>query len=302
VSAIVRLRDMGIDSFKIASVLKGVLAQRLVRRVCLRCAEPMDEADIPAEVRPPEGYAGTFKPVRSVGCKACNSTGYKGRIAVLELLPIESPVARLIEADAAASKIMEASRPFGMTTLWESGLQRFWEGVTSLDEIRRVLGEAHERESAGVAAEAAEVAARPVASTAIRPGGTSAEDGSGATILLADDDAQMRRLVRTVLEREGFLVVEASDGLDTLEAIDTRPIDLVLLDHDMPRLTGLGVLEELRAQVSTAGLPVIMLTARTDDTESHALELGAQDYLTKPVQPRSLVARVKAVLKRTRME
>jgi DNA-binding response OmpR family regulator len=112
----------------------------------------------------------------------------------------------------------------------------------------------------------------------------------------------MRRLLRTVLEREGFKVVEASDGLEALEAIDTQGVDLVLLDHDMPRLTGLGVLEELRAQVTTASLPVIMLTARTDDTESLALELGAQDYLTKPVQPRSLVARVKAVLKRTRME
>ncbi len=63
-----------------------------------------------------------------------------------------------------------------------------------------------------------------------------------------------------------------------------------------------GLVEELRASVATAALPVIMLTARTDDTESQALELGAQDYLTKPVQPRSLVARVRAVLKRTRME
>jgi DNA-binding response OmpR family regulator len=121
-------------------------------------------------------------------------------------------------------------------------------------------------------------------------------------VLLADDDAQMRRLIRTVLEREGFRVIEAADGLDTLEAVETQAIDLILLDHDMPRLTGLGVLEELRAHVVTSSLPVIMLTARTDDTETQALELGAQDYLTKPVQPRSLVARVRAVLKRTRMD
>jgi DNA-binding response OmpR family regulator len=102
--------------------------------------------------------------------------------------------------------------------------------------------------------------------------------------------------------REGFTVLEATDGLETLEIIETQGVDLLLLGHDMPRLTGLGVLEEIRAHVATAGLPVIMLTARTDDTESQALELGAQDYLTKPVQPRSLVARVKAVLKRTRMD
>ena len=301
VSAIVRLRDMGIDSFKIASVLRGILAQRLVRRVCLRCAIPMDPSKIPDEVKPPEGYAGAYAPMQPVGCAACNGTGYKGRVAVLELLPVEPPVARLIEADAPPAQVINAARPFGMKTLWQSGLQRFWDGITTLDEVRRVLGEAHERNTSSEAANAAasEVSAPPASAT--RPGGTASDDGSGATILLADDDAQMRRLVRTVLEREGFLVIEASDGLDTLEAIDSKAVDLVLLDHDMPRLTGLGVLEELRARVATAGLPVIMLTARTDDTESHALELGAQDYLTKPVQPRSLVARVKAVLKRSRM-
>ena len=70
----------------------------------------------------------------------------------------------------------------------------------------------------------------------------------------------------------------------------------------MPNLTGLGVLEEMRARVSLSQVPVIMLTARTDDTELEALELGAQDFLAKPVQPRSLIARVKAVLKRSRME
>ena len=120
------------------------------------------------------------------------------------------------------------------------------------------------------------------------------------TVLLADDDAAMRRLLRTVLEREGFLIIEAQDGLEALDAV-TSGVDLVVLDHDMPNLTGLGVLEEPRARVTTASLPVIMLTARTDDTELEALDLGAQDFLTKPVQPRSLVARVKAVLRRSSM-
>jgi CheY-like chemotaxis protein len=191
-----------------------------------------------------------------------------------------------------------------LTTLWESGLARVWLGKTSPEEIRRVLGE----HAAGPAESPAESGAAASASPpqapaepAARKGTATDESGTGATILLADDDAQMRRLVRTVLEREGFRVLEAVDGLDTLEAIDSNAIDLILLDHDMPRLTGIGVLEELRASIKTSALPVIMLTARTDDTESQALELGAQDYLTKPVQPRSLIARVRAVLKRSRM-
>ncbi|MEP6590133.1 MAG: ATPase, T2SS/T4P/T4SS family [Gemmatimonadota bacterium] len=299
VAAIVRLRDMGVDSFKIGTVLRGILAQRLVRRLCERCAEPMPLEDIPAEGRPPEGYTGQFTPRQAPGCKSCSGSGFKGRVAVMELVPVEGTVGRLIETGATQGEILAAAAPYGMRTLWQSGLVRFWMGMTSYEEVRRVLGDTDRGEDAAAPAEVQPLAKqRPPARTAA----TTSADGEGATILLADDDAQMRRLLRTVLEREGFTVVEAVDGLETLEAIDTQAIDLVLLDHDMPRLTGLGVLEELRAQMSTSGLPVIMLTARTDDTESQALDLGAQDYLTKPVQPRSLVARVKAVLKRTRME
>jgi type IV pilus assembly protein PilB len=302
VSAIVRLRDMGVDSFKIGTVLRGVVAQRLVRRICPACAVDLPLEEVPEHARPPADYTGIFTPRRGVGCKSCGGTGYKGRIAVMELLPVEGAVGGLIEAGASQQAILDASRPFGMRTLWESGLIRFWGGLTSFEEIHRVLGETLDRNTRSdeTAATDAVAAAAPAAPRA--HSGTAAADGSGATILLADDDAQMRRLIRTVLEREGFLVIEANDGLDTLEAIETKAVDLVLLDHDMPRLTGLGVLEELRAAVTTAALPVIMLTARTDDTETQALELGANDYLTKPVQPRSLVARVRAVLKRSRME
>lgn len=305
VSALVRLRDMGIDSFKLGTVLRGVVAQRLVRRVCPQCAVDVPLDDIPPLARPPADYAGPCTPKRGAGCKSCGGSGYKGRIAVMEMLPVEGAVGGLIESGAPQQAILDASRPHGMRTLWESGLIRFWGGLTTYEEIHRVLGESQERatQAINIAAAAAAAPAAPAPSGGSWAGaGTADADGKGATILLADDDAQMRRLVRTVLEREGFIVIEAADGLDTLTAIETHRIDLILLDHDMPRLTGLGVLEELRASVATAALPVIMLTARTDDTESQALELGAQDYLTKPVQPRSLVARVRAVLKRTRME
>jgi DNA-binding response OmpR family regulator len=93
-------------------------------------------------------------------------------------------------------------------------------------------------------------------------------------------------------------VVEAVDGLDALEAVERSRVDLLILDLEMPRLDGLGVLDELRAQIRTAALPVIVLTAQHGESEEKALDLGAQDYLTKPVQTRSLVARVRAVLKR----
>jgi DNA-binding response OmpR family regulator len=93
-------------------------------------------------------------------------------------------------------------------------------------------------------------------------------------------------------------VVESNDGLDALDAVERGGVDLLILDLDMPRLDGFGVLDELRARMRTASLPVIVLTAHSGESEEKALDLGAHDYLTKPVQTRSLVARVRAVLKR----
>ncbi len=292
-SAVVRLRDLGTDSFKIASVLKGIIAQRLVRRLCTQCSEPIPIEDLPHEARPPEGLEA--KPRKAVGCKACAGMGYKGRMSVLEIMPVNDAVAHKIEAGALPDELLAAARPLGMRTLWESGLDRVWKGLTSIDEVIRVLGEKNEEEEnkGGIIHGA-------VLPEAVRIE-FSAVGNDSPHILVADDDPQMRRLIRSILERDGYRVTEASDGLDALESVESGQFNLMMLDIDMPRLDGLGVLEELRTRIKTAGVPVIVLTARTDDTEVRVLELGAQDFLSKPVQPQSLQARVKAVLRRAKM-
>jgi len=305
-SAVVRLRDLGLDGFKIASVLKGVVAQRLVRKLCLACSVPIEADELPPEARPPKGRKVT--PRRAVGCKACSATGFRGRAAVVEIMPVDNNVAHKIEAGALPDELLAAARPLGMRTLWESGLDRVWQGVTSLDEVVRVLGEWEQEdqdESAATAiARNISAAATPPAAAAVPAGvraAVAAEYSGKPRILVADDDPQMRRLVRSILERDGYEVSEAADGLDALDQVEGKAFDLMVLDVDMPRLDGLGVLEELRARVTTSGVPVIVLTAGTDDTESRVLDLGAQDYLTKPIQAQSLQARVKAVLRRAKL-
>ncbi len=306
-SAVVRLRDLGTDSFKLAAVLKGVVAQRLVRKLCSKCSEPIKAETLPREAWPPAGRVAT--PRKSVGCKACGASGFRGRVAIIEIMPVDDRVAHKIEAGALSDILMATARPLGMRTLWESGLERVWQGVTSLDEVVRVLGERSvEDEEESVAAEAArqpgataKAVPLPVSSVPAAVRASVSEKSGKLRILVADDDPQMRRLIRSILERDGFEVIEAADGLDALESVEARPVDLMVLDIDMPRLDGLGVLEELRARVSTSSIPVIVLTARTDDTEARVLDLGAQDFLSKPVQPQSLQARVKAVLRRTKL-
>jgi two-component system alkaline phosphatase synthesis response regulator PhoP len=119
------------------------------------------------------------------------------------------------------------------------------------------------------------------------------------TILVVDDEPRIVELARDYLEHAGYAVVTASDGPSALAAARTRHPDLVVLDLGLPELDGLDVTRQLRSGATTGQLPIIMLTARDDELDKLlGLELGADDYLTKPFSPRELVARVRAVLRR----
>lgn len=118
-------------------------------------------------------------------------------------------------------------------------------------------------------------------------------------ILVVDDEQRMARFIRLNLEHDGFRVTEAYDGTQALEKLRLSMPDLVLLDVMLPDFDGFEVLKTIRS-IST--VPVIMVTAKGEEEERiHGLELGADDYVTKPFSPRELVSRVRAVLRRTEM-
>ena len=118
-----------------------------------------------------------------------------------------------------------------------------------------------------------------------------------ATILVVDDEISIQELVKLYLEKEGFRVESAGSGKEALERIDAVKPSLVVLDIMLPDMNGLDVCRELRQRTD---VPVLMLTARKDDIDKIlGLEMGADDYLTKPFNPRELVARIRAVLRRT---
>lgn len=115
-------------------------------------------------------------------------------------------------------------------------------------------------------------------------------------ILVADDEANIRELVRMYLEKDGFQVTAVNDGTQALIQIKQSPPDLLVLDLMMPGMDGWEVCRRLRM---SSNLPILMLTARDDDIDKIVgLEMGADDYLTKPFNPRELVARVRAILRR----
>ena len=287
-TAVSRLLDLGLDAKNVAAALRGALAQRLLRRVCTECTRPVTELT-PEEER----LAALFKvrpTVRAMGCDRCSGTGYKGRVAVVEVLTASPRIEEAIGRSAPAIEIRREATAAGMRGLVDVALEHVKNGVTTLQEVERVLGEA----DAG-----AEPARSAVGTGAAGPfGGTSVDaDADKPHVLVVDDDEVARDLTVAALEQAGMRVTQAEDGVDAIEKIRTETFALMVLDLDMPRMNGTMVLRRIRSNVQTASLPIIILTANRD-AEIAVMDQGADDYMPKPLDPQRLVMRVRAVLRR----
>ena len=120
-------------------------------------------------------------------------------------------------------------------------------------------------------------------------------------ILIVDDDPEIRRLLVDYLARNGFEAIAARDGREMWQALERHVIDLIVLDLMLPDTDGLTLCRDLRAKAGVADIPVLMLTARGEETDRIVgIEMGADDYLVKPFNPRELLARIKTILRRTR--
>ena len=120
---------------------------------------------------------------------------------------------------------------------------------------------------------------------------------NSATVLIVDDEPQIRRVLRTTLTSHGYAVIEARSGDEALEQIRNEHVDLILLDVNMPGMSGLEACREIRG---TSDMPIIMLTVRnTERDKVQALDAGADDYVVKPFGSEELMARIRAALRRS---
>ncbi len=318
-NAVTRLVDIGVESYKIAASLRGVVAQRLMRKLCPTCKEVWMEAP-PERLRRwiPKGT-----PLyRAGGCPDCAMTGYRGRFSILEILTMTPELERLIAGGEAADRIAAAAQRGGMKSLWDSGLAHVTRGESTLDELTRVVDIPDEPEapapqeprvSRGTPGTRVTPAAEPVTAGPVStvfdlleehasPARRSGAHGQPASkVLLVDDEDSLRKVMRDLLERDGYVVTEARDGVQALDQVDRVGPDIIVLDLNLPGLDGYGVLSHLRSRPATASIPVIVLTAKGDeDNEVRVFELGADDFLTKPFRARALSARLEAVLGRRR--
>src|SRR5438477_2274144 len=329
-NAVTRLVDIGVEAYKIAASLRGIVAQRLMRKLCTTCKEVWMEAP-PERLRRwiPQGT-----PLyRAAGCPDCAMTGYRGRFSILEILTMTPELERLIAAGEAADRIADAARRGGMKSLWDSGLAHVMRGESTLEELTRVVDVPAEDEDAprGEKQRVSGATPAPAGAPGLRrspapgpltppeppapvsthfdlleepapPARRSGAHGQPASkVLLVDDEDSLRKVMRDLLERDGYIVTEARDGVQALDQVDRIGPDIIVLDLNLPGLDGYGVLSHLRSRPATANIPVIVLTAKgAEDNEVRVFELGADDFLTKPFRARALSARLEAVLGRRR--
>jgi len=313
-ATITRLFDLGIPPFLVASSLIGILAQRLVRRPCPSCVTRAWPS--PAAIEKAGGLSNLPAEGRWVaasGCEKCAQSGVKGRLAIHEVLEINDEVRDLIAKQGSEQAIRAAGKRAGMRTLFEDGLAKAAQGFTTLDELLRVVSLDEPVETAGNTRSAVETKVAPVASAPAAVSATTTANVSEAAeigdpgqvavrgrVLVVEDSPTIASVVKYFLELEGFDVLLAADGLAGLETAQREHPHVIVSDVNMPGMGGVAMVKALRADPSHANVRILMLTSEASiEAESEGLAAGADDYLLKPVEPRRLAARVKALLARS---
>jgi CheY-like chemotaxis protein len=209
------------------------------------------------------------------GCEHCKHTGYGGRVPIAELLTPSDELRNAIVRGATAHEIRAAMRASGTPNMRDHAMRLVAAGVTSIEEVNRVL----------------------------------AEDVDGAQkdhvkprVLVTDDEPITRMLVKLLLEREHFEVLEASNGQQAVEIATRERPDLMIIDLNMPQMDGYEAIGRLRRDITLATLPIMVLTSEDGPgVERRVLELGADDYILKPFDPAVLLSRVNGVFRRLKV-
>jgi type IV pilus assembly protein PilB len=262
----------------VASSVIAVQAQRLVRRLC------------DCKIVNPDGTA------LPKGCEVCRESGFKGRTAIYELMRVTPRVRSVVVARASDDLVRRAACASGMRTMFMDGKLKAERGITVMEEVVRVVPPDDPEEEVELETGGDGLPTIPAA--------LSQDVGRArrTKILVVEDDPAMRGLLSDMLTSEEYQVVTASDGREARSQIYRETPDLILTDLHMPEMDGLELLEKIRGDLSTRHIPVLFLTGvQSADAEVQAYDLGADDYISKPVDQRMLLSRVRRSLFRAHL-
>jgi len=296
-TSITRLLDLDVEPYQLTSSLAGVLAQRLVRKVCASCAvsrRPPEEVSSQLGITERQLAEGRWR--AGQGCPQCQGTGYKGRVAIHELLEVNDQLRTLISDRASDHLLRDAARHHGMVTLLEDGVSKAAAGLTTLDEVLRVVPcfdmvKSTAIETPGIVGKTV----APVAPAAPAAQPPAARPAAGRSVLVIDDEPDTLAILTLMLEQNGCKVTAAADGIEALLALGRTRFDLILSDINMPHMDGVALLE-MKSQKGI-DTPTIFLSADDGpERELQCLELGALDYVRKPIKKDLLLLRLNRAL------
>lgn len=282
ISSIGRLVDIGLDSYKITPSVLAIMAQRLVRKICPSCKVPDDAAKLPADVVVRlKKYGFPTLLHKGVGCPNCGFSGFFGRVPLIEYLEMTDALKTVLAHEKDETKIRQQAIGSGaLLPMEENALAFLSNGTTTYEEIIPYLSQ-------------------KTAADAEAPAASVKEPSAKKKIIIVDDDRGTRFIVKLLLEKQGYQVAEAENGLEGLELLSQEMPDLILLDVDMPQMNGPEMLATVREVMGNLDVPIIILTVRKESAlKQKLLEKGANDFLNKPIDKELLLARIKAVMAR----
>jgi type IV pilus assembly protein PilB len=333
-AAVTRLVDMGVEPFLIASSLTLVVAQRLVRVPCQRCVAPYQPSPRTLQLLGvTEEDVANGHVVRGRGCDQCGQTGYLGRTAIFEVLPVDAGLRAVLTARPTESAIRSAARAAGVSSLRGDGIARALRGETTLEEVLRVTQvdsssgprchSCHRSVEDDMAfcpwcAASVERGSCPGCARRLDPewrvcpwcrhgrdtsvagpvGEAAPEAPRRAKVAVVDDDPSILEFVRVALD-DVCDVVTAATAEEGLRIAATEDLDAMILDLVLPDLSGIELTRLLRADTRTALLPLLLLTGSDDALlRTEAYHAGADLFVSKPVEPSTLEANVCLLLER----
>lgn len=285
-TALFRLERLGISRDDAADNLLGVLAQRLLKSLCQNCRrmKPLTE-DEAAKLRPfiddmPE------KVPHPEGCPRCSFTGYSGRQGVYELMRFSPVVTEIIKTASSIPEMRINLKKAGQFLLSDHAILKMKNGLLSFDDVYRVILLEELRLTGRTGKES-------------KKDQGAEKDSSAGRILLVDDDDDFRNLAAAILGSAGYSVEQATDGVEAIVTLRTSGFDLILSDIEMPGLDGFTMLQALQSK--NLDTPLVFLTANDSiDREEKGYELGAMDYIRKPIRKASFLTRIARVLEQGR--
>ena len=230
-STIARLQDLGLDRQTIAMTLRGTLAQRLIRRVCPDCAQPLIGSLTDEEETLGARY-GVLPLSRAVGCRRCGNTGYRGRLPLVEVAVITPALADMIAGGATTTALQRAAIAQGMASMREVAVARVRRGETTLQEVERVIGDHIEDQP---------------------------QETGPSSILLVNADPAWRRMARALLEGGGFRVTEAVDAVQAMQLMSSgEEFALMVTDLMQPSLAPELTAPRVHALRPTTAVPIVI--------------------------------------------